>query len=247
MDPLSPLSPQQEHFLHKYHRPYKIPMPRSQSAEMAQPSSLARTPSLPTLSPGDISSQELFPAIPSPKRKPDPPPARKKKPNRQEDELSIGQIQRAAALCSVELEAVGEFLFRKALKPLLSLEKINDLNITNPSNFRSAAMVTTFVRSAGDRTKGVWKFLSTVCQTDTGMKLAELEHSSLKKCITFCAGRVPILVHPSLYRSQKLRFPIDFGGITRDNRVSTELGTGSLRQAVGILTPKDFRPVVASE
>ena len=108
-------------------------------------------------------------------------------------------------------------------------------------------MVTTFVRSAGDRTKGVWKFLSTVCQTDTGIKLAELEHSSRKKCIPFCSGRVPILVHPSLYRSLKLRFPIDVGRITRDNRVTTELGTGSLRQAVGILTPKDFRPVVDTE
>ena len=49
-------------------------------------------------------------------------------------------------------------------------------------------MVTTFVRSAGDRTKGVWKYLSTVCQTDTGIKLAELEHSSVKKCITYCSG-----------------------------------------------------------
>ena len=108
-------------------------------------------------------------------------------------------------------------------------------------------MVTTFVRSAGDRNKGVWKFLSTVCQTDTGMKLAELEHSSLKKCITFCSDRVPILVNPSLYNSLKLRFPIDVGGITRDNRVTTELSTGSLRQAIGILTPKDFRPVVDTE
>ena len=108
-------------------------------------------------------------------------------------------------------------------------------------------MVTTFVRSAGDRTRGVWKFLSTVCQTDTGMQLAELEHSSVKKCIPYCSGRVPILVHPSLYRSLKLRFPIGVGGITRDNRVTTELSTGSLRQAVGILTPKDFRPIVASE
>ena len=43
--PLLPLSPQQEHFFHKHHRPYKIPQPRSQSAERAQPSSLARTPS----------------------------------------------------------------------------------------------------------------------------------------------------------------------------------------------------------
>ena len=241
---MAPLSPQQELFFKKHHRPYKIPLPRSQSAERAQPSGLARTPSLPSLSPTDFSSQELFPAIISPKRKP---PAEKKKPNYQEQELTIGQIQRAAALCSAELEAVGDFQLRKALKPLASLEKINDLKISNPVNFRSAAMVTTFVRSAGDRTKGVWKFLSTVCQTDTAIKLAELEHSSLKKCITYCSGRVPILVHPSLYRALKLKFPIDVGGITRDNRVTTELGTGSLRQAVGILTPKDFRPVVDDE
>ena len=234
------LSPQHELFK-KYHRPYKIPLPRSQSAERAQPSGLARTPSLPSLSPADFSSQELFPAIISPKRKTDPP----KKTNH--NELSIGQIQRAAALCSAELEAVGDFQLRKALKPLLSLEKIKNLSVSNPVNFRSAAMVTTFVRSAGDRTKGVWKFLSTVCQTDTGIKLAELEHSSLKKCLTYCSGRVPILVHPSLYRALKLKFPIDVGGITRDNRVTTELGTGSLRQAVGILTPKDFRPVVDDE
>ena len=40
---------------------------------------------------------------------------------------------------------------------------------------------------------------------------------------------------------------MDVGEITRDDRVSTELGTGSLRQAVGIFTPKDFRPVVDSE
>ena len=126
-------------------------------------------------------------------------------------------------------------------------KKIKDLNVSNLANFRSAAMVTTFVQSAGDRTRGVWKFLSTVCQTDTGMKLAELEHSSLKKCIPFCSGRVPILIYPSLYRSLKLRFPIDVGGITRDNQVTTELGTGSLCQAVSILTPKDFRPVVNTE
>ena len=40
---------------------------------------------------------------------------------------------------------------------------------------------------------------------------------------------------------------MDVGGITRDDRVNTELDTGSLRQAVGIPTPKDFRPVVDTE
>ena len=36
-------------------------------------------------------------------------------------------------------------------------------------------------------------------------------------------------------------------GISRDGRVTNELGSGSLRQAVGILTPEDFRHVVDSE
>ena len=58
---------------------------------------------------------------------------------------------------------------------------------------------------------------------------------------------VPIYVHPSLYMSQKLRYPLDVGGISRDGRVTSELVTISQRQAVGILTPEDFRPVVDSE
>ena len=140
-----------------------------------------------------------------------------------------------------------DYQLRKLLKPLLDFEKVNKKPVCNPVNFGSAAMVTTFVRSAGDRTKGVWKFLNTVCQTETGIKFAKLEHSSLKKYLPYCAGRVPILVHPSLYRSLKVRFPLDVGGITRDDRVTTELGTGSLRQSFGILTPNDFRPIVASE
>ena len=40
---------------------------------------------------------------------------------------------------------------------------------------------------------------------------------------------------------------LDVGGISRDGRDSTELCTGSLRQAVGILIPKDFRSVIVSE
>ena len=98
-------------------------------------------------------------------------------------------------------------------------------------------MVTTFVRSAGNRTKELWKPVG----------LADMEHKSLNVVATKCTGRVPIYAHPSFYRSLKLRYPVDVGGITRNVRVSTELGTGSLRQAVGILIPEDFRPVVASE
>ena len=77
-------------------------------------------------------------------------------------------------------------------------------------------MVTTFICTAGDRTKGVWQFLDTVRQTDVGVNLAELEHPSLKRCLPYCAGRVPILVHPSFYRPLKVRYPLDVGGVSRD-------------------------------
>ena len=151
------------------------------------------------------------------------------------------------ALCTVGLETVTDYQLRKTLRPLLDFEKIDGKRVCNPTNFRSAPMLTTFVRSAGNRSKGVWKFLDTVRQTDTGVKLAELEHSSLKRCLPYCAGRVPILVHPSLYRSLKVQFPLDVGGESRKCRMTSELGTGSLRQAVGILTSGDFRPIVDTD
>ena len=106
-------------------------------------------------------------------------------------------------------------------------------------------MGTTFVRSAGTRTRELWRFLEEASRAD--IRLAELGPPSLDKILNKCMGRVPIFVHPSLYRSLKLRYPMDVGGITMDDRVSKELGSGSLRQAVGILTPEDFRPVFDSE
>ena len=138
-----------------------------------------------------------------------------------------------------------DHILKKTLKPLSSLKSINGKDITNPYLFKNAAMVTTFVRSAGPRTKELWHFLEGASRPD--VMLADLRHQSFKKLLHFCSGRAPILVHPSFYRSLRLRYPVDVGGITRDDRVSTELGTGSLRQAVGILTPKDFRPVVDTE
>ena len=136
---------------------------------------------------------------------------------------------------------------KKTLKPLLDFEKIGKKRISNPYNFRSAPMVTTIVHSVGNRTQGVWKFLEEASQLEGDVRLAELRHSSLKKLFSKCSGRVPIYVHPSFYRSLKVRFPLDVGGLSRGGRVTTELGTGSLRQAVGILTPEDFQPVVDTE
>ena len=95
-------------------------------------------------------------------------------------------------------------------------------------------MVTTFVWSVCDRTQGIWKFMETVCQTDTGVRSVELQHPSLNQMLNNCTGRVPVYVPPSLYRSLKEQFPLDVGRLSWDGRVNTELGTGSLRQAIGI-------------
>ena len=91
-------------------------------------------------------------------------------------------------------------------------------------------MMITFVRSAGSRTKSLWCFHEKATGAD--ISLAELEHPSLKKIMSFCSVRVLIYVHPSFYRSLKLRYPLHVGGLFRDDRVTTELGTGSLRHEV---------------
>lgn len=69
----------------------------------------------------------------------------------------------------------------------------------------------------------------------------ELENAYVKKLRHFCAERVPVLLHPSLYRSVKLTYPTDVSGIVLDGWMTMELG--SLGQSVRILSAKDFCPV----
>ena len=89
-------------------------------------------------------------------------------------------------------------------------------------------MVTTFVRSTGGRSKGVWSLIEKTSRAN--IRLAEMEHSSLKNIILlFRAG------------------PLDVRGVFRDSRVTTELDIGSLRHTLGILTHEDFHAVVDNE
>ena len=94
-------------------------------------------------------------------------------------------------------------------------------------------MVTTLVRSASSGTMAIWNILVKDSRMD--ICLAKLEHASLKKCWCF-VGRVPDYVPPCFYRSQKLRYPLAIGGVSRDGRVTTKIATGSLRHPVGILS-----------
>ena len=151
------------------------------------------------------------------------------------------------ALCSAETEELPEdFQLHSALKPLQDFKSVKNKNISNPYLFWGALLVTNFVRSAGSRTKGVWRLLEKPSRAD--IRLAEMEYPLIKKnALSFCSGKEPVYVHPSFYRALKLKYQLDVGGVSRDDRVTTELGTGSLRHAVGILTQEDFRAVVDSD
>ena len=147
------------------------------------------------------------------------------------------------ALCSAEVEELStDFQLRRALKPLLEFKKIRDKKICNPNLFRGTPMVTTFVRSTGGRTKDVWQFLEKASRAD--IRLAELEHPSFQKILSYCSGRVIIYVHPSFYRSLKLRFSLDCPKMAE---YPTELGSDFLRHAVGILTSKDFQNIIDTD
>ena len=74
------------------------------------------------------------------------------------------------------------------------------------------------------------------------ISLVEMEHPSLKNALTFCSGRAPIYAHKF-----KVEVLLDVGDLSRDGRVTTELGTGSLRHEVGVLFREEFRAVVDSE
>ena len=79
---------------------------------------------------------------------------------------------------------ITDHQLKTILKPLSSFRYINEKNISNPYLFRDAAKVTTFVHAAGNRTRELWCFIQEASCAD--LRLAELEHSSLKKMLPFC-------------------------------------------------------------
>ena len=180
---------------------------------------------------------------------PSPPRCRSVSPQRQSHTPSRSRKKHLFPenLCRVDHAQVNKTLThqqKKMLGPLLKFDSVKGVDVENPLNFRDAPSVTTFVRSAEGRATGVWRMVEAAEVAFPGVRLAEREHPQLKKLAQACHGRAPVFMHPSFYRAIKLRFPTDVGGIARTGQVTSELGTGSLGQTVGILTPADFRPVV---
>ena len=183
------------------------------------------------------SPEKITPSLPEESRKPS-------KKKQQQTFLEGDQI------CHVAPSDVGPCLStqRKRLRPLLRLEEVDGHRTDQPDLFKDAPVVTTFVRVAeGQTPPPVWKMLEAAEGAIPNVRLADWKHPSLKTLKSKCQGRVPVYTHPSLYRALKLRYPLDVGGFTRTGQFSPELCTSSLGQAVGVLTPEDFRSVVDTE
>ena len=64
-------------------------------------------------------------------------------------------------------------MLKQSLKPLHSFKKIDTKHITKPHLFKDAPKLTTFVRSAGNRTKELWNFIDEASRAD--VMLVELK------------------------------------------------------------------------
>ena len=87
-----------------------------------------------------------------------------------------------------------DHILKQTLKPLVSLKKIDGKDITNPYLFKNAAMVTTFVRSAGPRTKELWHFLEGASRADVG----GFAPPKFEKIASFLFGQGPDFSSPVL-------------------------------------------------
>lgn len=90
----------------------------------------------------------------------------------------------------------------------------------------------------------MWYHLSEVKVVFSNIHVFELGSPKLKKLAKFCAGRVLVLLYPSLYKALRLTYPIDISSIVRNEWMTSKFGTGNLGQSVGVLIPTDFRPYV---
>ena len=128
------------------------------------------------------------------------------------------------------------------LESLMELRTVDGRATWNPMNFRGAPLVTTVIRTGTHRP--VWKMLEEAQKAFARerLQMVRKESDQLKAIREKCRRRVPISVHPSLYRALKCNLPDDVGGIIESKQISKEMAEGPLECAVGILTPDHFRP-----
>ena len=124
----------------------------------------------------------------------------------------------------------------KDLRVLHNFKEVNGKNVEDPLNFLQASI--TSVTRKGRGSEGVMRMLADANEALGSISFIKDDSQSCKGLI----GRVPVVLHPSLYRAVKLTFPRDIGGLAHDGAITNEMATGSMSQTVGVLTPVMFSP-----
>ena len=155
----------------------------------------------------------------------------------------------------VDCLQVGEEIFenlsdpmRKILHSLKKRRTFNKKNCEDPRNFPNARLVMTLIKTtervrAWDLIEHSKKAFPDIVMVDKGNEEDRIMRSVRNKI----AGRLPIYVHPSLYRSLKLMYPSEIGVIVRDGHVPHDHGHGNLGLHAGQLCLEDFEPVCDKE
>ena len=124
----------------------------------------------------------------------------------------------------------------KELRVLHNFKEVNGHNVEDPKNFPKAWVITVIRKGRGS--EGVMKMLGEANEAFGPLSFLKDDLSSCKGLV----GRVPVVLHPSLYRAIKLTFPRDVGGLAHDGAIDNEMATGPMSQTVGVLTPAMFSP-----
>ena len=121
----------------------------------------------------------------------------------------------------------------KDLRVLHNFKEVNGRNVEEPKNFPDAWITTVIWKG-----RGVMKILGEANEALGPISYLKVDINSCKGLV----GRVPIFLHPSLYRALKLTYPWDDGGLAHDGAINNEMATGSMSQTIGVLTPAMFSP-----
>ena len=124
----------------------------------------------------------------------------------------------------------------KDLRVLHNFKEVNGQNVEDQKNFPNAWITT--VIGKGQGSEGVMKMLGDANEPLDPISYFKDDLHSCKGLV----GRVPIVLHPSLYRAVKLTYPQDIGGLVHDGVITNEMATGPMSQTVGDLTPAMFSP-----
>lgn len=97
------------------------------------------------------------------------------------------------------------------------------------------------------QTKGIWPYncrLRHISRVQDGAGSVIWAHKNVKtlfkESFHFC---FVFLLHFTLYRAVKQTFPTDVDSIVKNRRVTSNMGSGSQEQFVGIQTSVDFCPI----